>query len=323
MKDYKRSIISVSIALIVILVGLFLVCAQRRAALETGDDLALDDEQFRLELLDMLDLADDTSESASTTPLAQESANTPLVTSAEELPDQTEVLALLTPEIEEENQPLTASALNSPRLESASTATAANMGLSEEMFIKIRNEVSMLEYRLEKQSSAVDSIKRIIDSKNARIRELEARIAASKQAGRSSGVRAATAATASGRVSSDYVNRYEAARALFEGYQYDNAITQFQQLLSEFPSGTLADNCQYWIGESYFGLKQYQKAIIEFQKVFAYSKTVKHDDAQLMIGLSYVRLNQNDRARTEFESFLNTYGGSEYTGVAQRYYRNI
>ncbi|OPZ64053.1 MAG: Tetratricopeptide repeat protein [bacterium ADurb.Bin478] len=85
----------------------------------------------------------------------------------------------------------------------------------------------------------------------------------------------------------------------------------------------LADNCQYWIGESYFGLKEYQQAIMEFQKVFAYSMTDKYDDAQLMIGLSYVRSGQKEKAQKEFETFLNTYAGSEYAGVARRYYRDI
>jgi len=51
--------------------------------------------------------------------------------------------------------------------------------------------------------------------------------------------------------------------------------------------------------------------------------TDKYDDAQLMIGLSYVRSGQKEKAQKEFETFLNTYAGSEYAGVARRYYRDI
>jgi TolA-binding protein len=85
----------------------------------------------------------------------------------------------------------------------------------------------------------------------------------------------------------------------------------------------MADNCQYWIGECYYGLRQYQKAIIEFQKVFAYSATDKHDDAQLMIGLSYFRLGQRDQAQSEFQTFLNNFADSEYSSIARRYVQDI
>ena len=94
-------------------------------------------------------------------------------------------------------------------------------------------------------------------------------------------------------------------------------------LLSEHPQSSYSDNAQYWVGESYYGMKQYQKAILEFQKVFSFTATDKYDDAQLMIGLCYVRLGQQEMARSTFGEFLQTYEGSEYRGVAQRYYQNI
>ncbi len=42
-----------------------------------------------------------------------------------------------------------------------------------------------------------------------------------------------------------------------------------------------------------------------------------------MIGLCYVRLNQLQMARSVFQEFLDTYAGSEYMSIAQRYYRSI
>ena len=70
-------------------------------------------------------------------------------------------------------------------------------------------------------------------------------------------------------------------------------------------------------------MKQYQEAIIEFQKVFAYVQNDKYDDAQLMIAQSYSRLGQKDRARSEFENFLNNYNSSEYYPIAKYKYENI
>ncbi len=120
-----------------------------------------------------------------------------------------------------------------------------------------------------------------------------------------------------------YANKYNEARSEFESFNYNGCIETMDELLNENSNSPLADNAQYWIGESYFGLKQYQKAILEFQKVFSFNATDKYDDAQLMIGLCYVRLGQQEMARSTFGDFLQTYEGSEYRGVAQKYYQNI
>ena len=122
---------------------------------------------------------------------------------------------------------------------------------------------------------------------------------------------------------SDFSANYEQGLENFYAHEYDAAIYIFNSILDTYPNHHLASNCQYWIGESYYGLKQYQKASLELQKVFAFDAPDKFDDAQLMIGLSYVRLGQSEMARSTFGEFLDTYTGSEYTSVAKRYYYNI
>ena len=308
MSEKRRSYMAVFAALLIVLFGLLLLCSQR-AALNEGQDLNTEDDQFRQELLDMLDLADESADQS--TPDAGEQS--------QETAD--DVLSLLIPESEE---------ATTTSLESKPTTTADNMGLSEDMFVQVQNEVGRLEKVLEKRSQAVDSLRRIIENKNARIQELEARVAQAKS---SSGYQASYSPPAASSASSGYASSapagspfmvaYHAARQQFENFDYTGAIESFERLLAEYPNHSMADNCQYWIGECYYGLKQYQKAILEFQKVFAYAQADKHDDAQLMIGLCYVKLGQPDRARAEFETFLNTYAGSEYVNIARRYYQNI
>jgi tol-pal system protein YbgF len=308
MNSKKRSIGSVAIALTIILVGLFLVCSQRAATTNGSDDLSSDDEQFRQELLEMLDLADDLDQ--------QDTVET---TITEDTGDE-DVLSLLVPE-EESITTTTTTREPAQTIETEPTETADNMGLSEDMFRKIENEVSRLEDILVDRSNQADSLRRIIDRRDARIRQLETQLVNTSPV-----TRANTSSPGYTRTSTSAENgfmaAYHNARAQFENFQYAQAIASFQDLLNRYPNHSLADNCQYWIGESYFGMRQYQKAILEFQKVFAYSQTDKHDDAQLMIGMSYFKMGQPMEAREQFETFLNTYQGSEYTGVAQRFYRN-
>ncbi len=345
MKSYSRSVWAVVIALVIIFVGLFLVCAQRRGTVASGDDMASNDDQFRQELLQLLDLTEgDSSKDSSSDMLA--SGNTDSTTDADNLAlSDDEMLALLGAENETGNEAAAANkesatpqkeqkertqggkapASGEGLLETKPSTTPGTMGLTPEMFARMRTDISRLEADLEKRSATVDSLQNIITNRNARLQELEAQ--KSKRAAVTPVVTANSlkkpARSAPGSSGSAFNAAYEAARTLFEAHKYQAAIDAFTRLLADNPDHSMADNCQYWIGECYFGMREYQKAVVEFQKVFAFSETDKHDDAQLMIGLSYVRSNQADMAQKAFGTFLDTYAGSEYTSVAKRYYRSI
>lgn len=115
--------------------------------------------------------------------------------------------------------------------------------------------------------------------------------------------------------------RYDEALRLYYARRYREAITAFDALIRDGGDPTLVDNCQYWKGESYYGLGNYEQAILEFQKVFSYSDSNKLDDAQLKLGLSYRKLGNSERARLEFQKLLDEYPGSEYAGRARSYLR--
>ncbi len=339
MSDHKKSILSLLAALAVVLVGLFLVCAQQRGTLNQGDNIASEDEQFKQELLQMLDLTDASDDSTLAAELFQaqeaEADSSEDALFAEQSTAKQEqkqeqgqeqgkesgddVLALLVPSEQAAQEPV----------EATPTTTAENMGVTEDMFSKINSDLERLERLLEQRSAAVDSLKNIIEARNSRLQELEARMAKrpASTSQKNEVAKARSASTANRPVPpssrSGFAAAYQNARSLFERADYRNAIEAFKGVLNAFPEDKEADNCQYWIGECYYGLREYQQAIIEFQKVFAYKQTDKHDDAQLMIGLSYTKNGQKEKAHTEFETFLNNYAGSEYARVAERYYKNI
>lgn len=115
--------------------------------------------------------------------------------------------------------------------------------------------------------------------------------------------------------------RYDEALRLYYARRYREAIAAFDELIRDGGDPTLVDNCQYWKGESYYGLGNYEQAILEFQKVFSYSDSNKLDDAQLKLGLCYLKLGNSERARREFQKLLDEYPNSEYAGRARSYLR--
>ncbi len=116
-----------------------------------------------------------------------------------------------------------------------------------------------------------------------------------------------------------YRARYRAALDTYNAHRYREAIDQFSALLTENSSHSLADNCQYWIGECYYGLGNYTQAIAEFEKVYSYSKSNKIDAAILKLGLSYKKLGNDEMARSQFEQLIANYPKSEYVSLARRY----
>lgn len=115
-----------------------------------------------------------------------------------------------------------------------------------------------------------------------------------------------------------YGERYRMALNEFNGRKYSYAMSIFKELLDEDSKNVLADNCQYWIGECYYGLKEYRKALFEFEKVLTYGQSNKDDDTQLKIGLCYVQLNELDKAQEELNRLLLNYPKSEYNNRAKR-----
>ena len=122
---------------------------------------------------------------------------------------------------------------------------------------------------------------------------------------------------------SSFQKRYESARRAYNAKNYRDAVQEFEVLLSENMSHALSDNCQYWIGESYYGLGQYERAVAAFEKVFTFPKSNKYADSQLKLGLSYMRLNNSLRAQEEFQKLIDNYPTSEYVSIAKQYLSRI
>lgn len=82
---------------------------------------------------------------------------------------------------------------------------------------------------------------------------------------------------------------------------FDNAADRFTAVLTKFPEHKLAGNAQYWLGESFYGKKDYAKAAVAFAKGYEkYKDGNKGADNILKLGLSMQMLNKKDEACTAF-----------------------
>jgi hypothetical protein len=109
-----------------------------------------------------------------------------------------------------------------------------------------------------------------------------------------------------------YEEQYNEALNLYLSYQYEKALAIFQFLLSSDISHSLADNCQYWIGECYFGMKSYKKALESFQKVLSFPQSNKNEDALFMMARCYLNLGKKEEASRTLQRFIDEYPKSRH-----------
>ncbi len=128
-----------------------------------------------------------------------------------------------------------------------------------------------------------------------------------------------SAAPAAAEKFSEFRMYYQDALDAFYARRYDIAIQKFRKLMLRKDAGNLADNCQYWIGESYFALGDYYQAVVEFEKVAAWKGSNKIGDAQLMVAIALLKAGESDQARSEFSTLLSFFRDRQVTQKARRY----
>jgi tol-pal system protein YbgF len=180
--------------------------------------------------------------------------------------------------------------------------------------------------RIRAQSKSIDSANFVIYSRIEELRNKISTLTNSFQdlaAARSTSFPESGGPPSVGFSPKEYKKEYISSLELFQNGEYEKAIDSFSFLVSINPNHDLADNSQYWIGESYYMLKNYRRAIIEFEKVFTFSNTNKADDAQFKLGLSYLLLGDKKKAENEFQRLIDFYPDSEYISKAERYLDSI
>jgi tol-pal system protein YbgF len=116
---------------------------------------------------------------------------------------------------------------------------------------------------------------------------------------------------------------YNGALDEYYARRYESALNSFTELLTVAPTHTLADNAQYWIGECYYGMGNYQKALEAFLKVFDFPKSNKLADAHLKVGLTYVRMGNTDSAKEELKAVFQNYPGTDAATIAAQQLKKL
>lgn len=199
---------------------------------------------------------------------------------------------------------------------------------------KLREEIRGLRGQVETLGNNIEGVaKRQRDmyvDLDQRLRRFEQPGAAAPAAGVAPAGPAAAAATteaskaASATVSVEENEAYERAQGQRRIGNYQGAITAFQGFIAKYPKSTLAPRAQYWIGDSYFNLRDFKNAIASQQKLItAYPNSASVPDALLNMASAQLETGDNAAARKTMDGLIARYPSSEAAEKARRRVANL
>ncbi len=112
---------------------------------------------------------------------------------------------------------------------------------------------------------------------------------------------------------------HRALSTLREKQQYDLARRMFEKFIKKYPLSELADNAQYWIGETYYVENKYERAILAFAEVQEkYKEGDKVPDAVLKQALSFAALGDKNAAKDLLRQLISRFPASPAAGLAKQ-----
>jgi tol-pal system protein YbgF len=108
----------------------------------------------------------------------------------------------------------------------------------------------------------------------------------------------------------------------YEAYQkgdLEGSRRKFESFLGQYPNTELSDNAQFWIGEIYFQKKDYERSILEYEKVVTkYPEGDKVPAALLKQALAFSELGDKTNARNLLRRVVERYPTSDQADMAKK-----
>jgi tol-pal system protein YbgF len=110
---------------------------------------------------------------------------------------------------------------------------------------------------------------------------------------------------------------YDEAKQAYDHGDLEKARNGFESIIKAFPKCEEAAAAQFWIGETYYQVRWYEKAILEYQKVIEnYPDANKVAAALLKQGLAFLNIGDKIRSRLILQDLVRRYPSSNEGRIA-------
>jgi tol-pal system protein YbgF len=141
--------------------------------------------------------------------------------------------------------------------------------------------------------------------------------AAATAAAANAAANAVAAASMAPTLVGDEQTQYDRALEQLRTRDYGAAAESFRSLAAAFPNGQLADNTQYWLGETYYVTQEYDHAVAAFQRVLTeWPNSRKAPDALLKLGYTQLEQGKQETGRATLQQVVTKYPGTDAAKLA-------
>ena len=120
-------------------------------------------------------------------------------------------------------------------------------------------------------------------------------------------------------IGGDDRTNYQAALELLRQGRYPQAEAAFTEFLAGFPDSELRDNAQYWLAETHYVNREFEKALAGFRAVIEnHPNSGKLPDAMLKAGFCEYELERWDDARASLEAVVAQFPDSTAARLASQ-----
>jgi tol-pal system protein YbgF len=112
---------------------------------------------------------------------------------------------------------------------------------------------------------------------------------------------------------------YKDAYETFQKGNLEVARRKFEVFLKQYPNTELSDNAQFWIGETYYLKKDFEKAILEYEKAIAqYPEGDKIPAALFKQALAFLELGDKTNGKNLLRQVIERYPHSDQAEMAKK-----
>ena len=119
-------------------------------------------------------------------------------------------------------------------------------------------------------------------------------------------------------------NAYITAKAFYDRREFDKAVTELNNFISNNPVNYYSPNAHYWIAESHYATGNLKQAIRDFELVISkYPESHKALDAKVKVGLCYWKMGDNVNARKELTQLTSDHPDYYRLEMVQKFLQQI
>jgi tol-pal system protein YbgF len=195
---------------------------------------------------------------------------------------------------------------------------------------QVEENENLVKHSVEKDLTSQDSVRADLATLSARLNKLEALVdqhrrylnidegQAAPASQPDAGASVQGGQTEAGQESGEKF-AYDSSMALYNEGKYNEAMDGFKKFLEQYTNTELADNAQFWVGESLMNLKEYEQAILAFEDVIKkYPKGNKVANAMLRQAIAFLEINDKTSSTVLLKKVIKQFPKSNEAKVAQK-----